>query len=168
MRSIRAAVFAATMMAATAAGAADKAPCPAGTVCASDPASVLAAMKKKGLDAKLSTDNTGDPMIDAEVGYHASVFFYGCEAHKDCDSLRFDVNFEKAPENTLALANDWNASERFLQMSLKSDGTLDAAYDVTTVGGMNQANFADTLDWWSAMLDQLSTFFQKKPPPAKK
>jgi hypothetical protein len=167
MRLIRA-VVAAALVWGSAAQAADKTPCPAGLVCASDPAGVLAAMKKKGLDVKLSTDNEGDPMIEAEVGYHSSVYFYGCEAHKNCDSLRFDVNFEKAPENTLALANDWNKSERFLQMALNDDGTLDASYDVSTLGGLDSANFDDVLDWWSQMLDQLSDFFQKKVPPAKK
>ncbi len=69
----------------------------------------------------------------------------------------------------MALANKWNLNKRFLQMSVGDDKTLYAAYDVTTVGGLNKANFGDVVDWWATMLGELSKFFKENPaPPAKK
>lgn len=164
MRSIHlAAAIAALFLAAGAVQAQDRDPCGAGLVCASDPDSVMRAMEKAGLKPKKSVDNQGDPMIEsAEAAYHFDVYFYGCEQHKNCDSLRFQVAFTKEAENTTELANKWNAAKRFLQASVPADGRFVVAYDVATIGGVNERNFADILDWWQSMLGELGEFFQKE------
>ena len=156
------AVFAAGLFAASPAAAQDKNPCPAGLVCASDPATVKAAMEKAGLKVTQSTDDGGDPMLSANNGYDFDVYFYDCVDHKQCDALRFEVVFKQDGTNTVDLANKWNASKRFLQMSLIKDGKLRAAYDVATIGGINQANFADILDWWQSMSNELDKFFKEQ------
>lgn len=167
MRLIRwAAVAAAVFLGAGAASAQDRDPCGANMVCASDPQTVVAALHKAGYQAKLSADNVGDPMIESKANYRFDVYFYGCEQKKNCDSLRFEVIFMKEPENTAALANKWNAGKRFLYMAVKDDGRLTVAYDLATIGGVNQRNFADVLDWWGAMLEDLNEFFEKELPPA--
>ena len=141
----------------------DTKPCGAGLVCASNPQTVVAAMEKAGLKPKLSKDTDGDPMIESdESTYHFEVFFYGCEAHKNCDSLRFESLFEKAPENTPEFVNKWNSKKRFLQASVRADGQLGVAYDVATIGGLTPANFGDVLDWWNSALNELSTFFKEE------
>lgn len=164
MRTIRLAAAAASLFLVAGTGhAQDRAACGAGLVCASDPDSVMRAMEKAGLKPKKSVDNDGDPMIESEdASYHFDVYFYGCEQHKNCDSLRFQVAFKKEPENTLALANKWNASKRFLQASVPDDGRFVVAYDVATIGGVTERNFADVLDWWQSMLGELGEFFQKE------
>jgi len=164
MRPIRlAAIAAALFLAGGVAQAQDRAACGAGMVCASDPDSVMRAMEKAGLKPKKSADNEGDPMIESEEGvYHFDVYFYGCEQHRNCDSLRLQVAFRKDPENTLALANKWNANKRFLQASVPDDGRFVVAYDVATIGGVGEKNFADVLDWWQSMLGELGEFFQKE------
>lgn len=147
------------------AAAEDTAPCDVGMVCASKPETVIAAMEKAGFKPKLVTDTDDDPMIESdEASYHFEVYFYGCKEHRNCDSLRFEVLFKKEPENTVELANKWNSSKRFLQMSVKSDGKLGAAYDLATIGGVNAKNFADVLDWWSSMLGELGEFFDAEVP----
>lgn len=164
-------VAAATLAAASGAALAqDRDACGAGLVCASDPATVMRAMDKAGLKPKLGADNDGDPMIESDaLAYHFDVYFYGCEQHKNCDSLRIEVDFRKEPDNTLELANGWNSGHRFLQAAVAKDGRLVVAYDVATIGGLNERNFADVLDWWRSQLDELADFFQKtlKPAPAK-
>ena len=75
------------------------------------------------------------------------MYFYGCQANKNCDSLRFEALFEKAPENTPDFVNKWNSKKRFLQAFVRSDGQMAVAYDVTTIGGLNATNFADMIDW---------------------
>lgn len=142
----------------------DRAACGAGLVCASDPATVVAAMTAANLKPKLGKDNNGDPLIESEgaTAYHFQVYFYGCEKAKNCDSLRFEVVFEKDEGGTAALANKWNAAHRFVAAAVKDDGRLVMAYDVPTIGGINARNFADVLDWWSSMLGEAGDFFTKE------
>lgn len=165
----------ATLCLAFPAFASDPKPCEANMICASKPETVVAAMEKAGFKPKLSKDDDGDPMIDSDQAvYNFTVYFYGCENHVKCDSLRFEAGFEKAPENTIALANKWNAKKRFVQASVRDNGVMVFAYDVATIGGLNAANFSDVLDWWVAQLDEMSKFFKEElnlpdnPPPAKK
>jgi hypothetical protein len=146
----------------------DTTPCGTGLVCASDPQTVVAAMEKAKFAPKLGKDNDDDPMIESEDGvYQFEVYFYGCKEHAKCDSLRFESTFEKAPENTPEFANKWNAKKRFLQAYIRPNGEFTVAYDVTTSGGLNQANFADVLDWWNSQLEELSDFFKEEVPSMK-
>jgi len=153
---------------ATPASAEDKTPCGAGLVCASNPQTVMAAMEKAKFAPKLDKDNDGDPLISSEEGvYKFDVYFYGCKEHKNCDSIRFESNFEKAPENTPEFANKWNKKKRFLQAYARDNGEFTVAYDVATIGGLTPANFADVLDWWNSQLDELSDFFKEEIPSMK-
>lgn len=143
-----------------------EASCPAGLICASDPQTVVAAMQSNGYKAQLGKNTaTGNPKIDSSAsGYNYAVLFYGCESNRDCKSLSFVVTFENDGTNTPELANRWNKENRFSQMAANDDGTLTLTYDVTTIGGLNQTNFADVVDWWSVMLAKLPGFFA---PPQK-
>ncbi len=143
------------------AAAQDREPCPADLICASAPATVMAALEKAGLKPELSTDKTGDPLIASEeAAYRFEVSFYGCEKNEDCDSLRFEVQFQKEDNGTVALANKWNANHRFIQASVKDDGRFVMAYDVGTIGGLNARNFQDSVDWWTSMLAEAGKFFE--------
>ena len=155
---------AAVMFFAAPAMAQDRAACASGTVCASDPATVMAAMTRANLKPQLSKDGQGDPMIESEgaAAYHFDVYFYGCEKAKNCDSLRFQVMFDKEAGANAALANKWNAGHRFVQASVKDDGRFVLAYDVPTIGGINTRNFGDVLDWWVSMLGEAGDFFSKE------
>jgi len=145
------------------AAAQDRDPCGAEMVCASDPDTVFAAMERAHMEPSRTTDSAGDPMIESDAGpFHFDVYFYGCEQNRNCDSLRFEAVFAKGPENTLELANDWNASKRFLQASVKPDGRFAVAYDIGTIGGVNRRNFADHLDWWQSMLGELGSYFVER------
>jgi len=146
----------------------DAKPCGAGLICASNPQTVMAALEKAGLKPKLSKDGEGDPMIESdESSYHFDVYFYGCAEHKNCDSLRFETLFEKAPENTPELADKWNSKKRFLQASVRNDQQFAVAYDLATIGGLNAANFGDVIDWWNSQLSELATFFKEEVPEEK-
>jgi hypothetical protein len=168
MRPIRlAAAAAALCLVPGIAQAQDRNACGAGMVCASDPASVMRAMDKAGLKPELTADNTGDPLIESgAAAYHFDIYFYGCENHRNCDSLRIEVDFTKAPENTPELANRWNAKHRFLQAAVPASGQMVFAYDVATIGGVSDRNFADILDWWTSTLDDVGEFFTRELPPA--
>lgn len=160
MRGMLISVAMAAALGATAAGAKDAEACGAGMVCASAPQSVVAAMQAAGYQAKLATDNEGDPTISSSAaGYSFDVFFYGCDNHAACDSLQFRVTFEKDATNTAEFANAWNRDQRFSQMAVRKDGGLMVNYNVSTVGGLNQKNFADVLSWWASVLGELYRTF---------
>lgn len=140
--------------------AADDQPCGKDMVCASDPASVINGIMIAGYRAKLESDNSGDPVIkSAANGYDYSVHFFGCEENKACDSLEFYVGSADDGKNTLDLANRWNKNKRFIHMAVQDDAILSVSYDVATIGGINQANFADIMAWWDTMLGEMRAFF---------
>lgn len=166
----------AVMIAAVPAGAADgkdaKAgpSCAAGMVCASDPATVAAALIDAGYRAKPDKMDNGAPMISsAAAGYNYDLFFSGCTENKECKSLTFSVTFSDDDKvNSAELANEWNAGYRFSTMALNKDKTLTVTYDVTTVGGINKENFADVIEWWSLILGDLRVFFNTRPKADEK
>lgn len=140
--------------------------CPADHICASAPDTVVKALQDAGYKAELGkSKGTGNPKISsAASGYSYDLFFYGCSDGRNCDSLEFMVSFEKDSVNSAELANLWNKDERFATMSFDpEDGSLTIAYDVSTVGGLNRANFADVIDWWAGRLGRAKTFFDAHP-----
>jgi len=139
--------------------------CPDKTVCAADPDGIAALMQEEGYRAKVGKARDGDPMIESGAGYDYTIQFYQCTEGKDCKSLQFLVLFKDDGTNTPELANRWNKTKRFVQMAARDDGTLSLSYDVTTVGGLTRANFADVLDWWAVMLAQASSFFSELEKP---
>lgn len=168
MRLLSFAVGCAALYVSAPAFAEDAKPCGAGLICASNPQTVVAAMENAQLAPKLSKDGEGDPMIESDKSsYHFDVYFYGCKLNKNCDSLRFEALFEKAPENTPEFVNKWNSKKRFLQAYVRSDGQMGVAYDVATIGGLNAANFADVIDWWNSQLGELAKFFKEEVPSMK-
>lgn len=175
MEMMRSVVWATAAMLAAAgwAGAAvasDPDPCGAKMVCASDPRTIVAALQEAGYKALLSkSDTSGNPKVEsAASGYTYAIYFYECEDAKKCASLQFLVTFEDDGANTPELANRWNNNKRFLQMSVNDDKSLALSYDVSTLGGLNQKNFADVIDWWAVMLGEVSKFFKENPAPEKK
>lgn len=157
---------AALLLAAAPAAAQDRDPCPANMVCASSVDSVLRGMQKVHLAPKLTKDTTGNPLIESDQGsYHYDVYFRGCEQNRNCDSLHFEVAFTKAPPNALQLANKWNGNHRFLSIHITPDGRLVGSYDVGTIGGLTERNFADVLDWWGSQLGEMADFFRTELQP---
>lgn len=145
--------------------------CPAALICAANPDGIVSSLQTQGFKAVLGkSEVTGNPKIgSAAAGYNYTLFFYGCQDGKDCTSLSFSVTFEDDGTNSADLANEWNKDKRFSAMSFDpADKSLTLSYDVTTVGGLNQVNFADVVDWWQTMLGQARAFFDAHPAPKKK
>lgn len=161
---------AALMLASGTAHAVDKTPCPANMVCASAPTTVGAALIKAGYQGLVTKADDGDPEIEsAASGYKFWVEFYGCDKNAQCDSLQFYAVFEGNPARDATFVNEWNSTKRFSQLSVrKKDGKMELRYDVSTIGGLNAANFADVVDWWATMLGGFGQFLSERPLPEKK
>lgn len=162
MTFLRFSLAALGMAVAAPAAAVDTAPCGTGLVCASNPQSVADALQKAGYRAELTKDDVGDPMINSGAsGYTYSIFFYGCEKAAKCDSLQFYASFEANDAVTPAYVNQWNTDKRFIQASVNDEKKLRLRYDVATIGGLNQSNFKDVINWWSSMLGEYNTYAGK-------
>lgn len=148
--------------------AADATLCEKGLICASDPASVVTAMQEEGYRAKLGKDALGEPMIESEgAGYDFEVLFYDCEDGKACKALQFSAGFKPEKEYNAEYANSWNSSKRYARAYVNDKQELFLRNDITTVGGLNKANFADAIDWWVTMLGEFSKFVEEQEAAKK-
>jgi len=158
----------AAMLLGASAGAAeakDTTPCPKDLICASDPNSVGGAMMRAGYQGLVDTDGEGDPMIvSSAAGYKFNIYFYDCEAHKQCASLQFSMRLTPSERRDLNFVNKWNSEKRFGQLALTKDGDLRLTHDMSTVGGITRANFTDVVEWWSSTMGTLETFLKANPP----
>jgi hypothetical protein len=146
-----------------ASAATDPEACPTEHICASQPEAVANEMRKLGYRAELTKHESGDPQINsAASGYDYRLNFNDCTENKQCRSLGFTIVFADDGKNTLELANTWNRQKRFGQLAVNENGSLAFSYDVTTVGGLTKANFADVVDWWQVMLGQLRGYFSEQ------
>jgi hypothetical protein len=133
---------------------------PARMVDISRPEEVVKLLQDEGYKAELKKhENTGDPYIgSAANGSPFTIEFYDCSPAKGCTSMQFFSWYAKKPYYTEAMANRWNARKRFLRVVIDKDGDLSTWMDLTTVGKVSQAYFADTVDWWQSMTGDLFTF----------
>ncbi len=148
-----------------------KAPdCPASYVCAADPASVVNALQAQGYKAALKKgEKTGKPYISSAAGgYTFSIEFNDCVDDAQCRTLGFYASFTNDHGLTPDVVNEWNHEKRFSTLAVDKDGDLSFTYDITTVGGLNQVNFAEAVNWWDTMLGDLDKFFAAHPGKAKK
>jgi hypothetical protein len=153
-------LFAAT---ASPAQAKDDQPCAATMICASDPGTIVTALQKAGYKAQLTKDATGDPEIDsAASGYSFSIYFYDCVEHKQCAAIQFYASFKADPAYTEAFANKWNTDKRFLRARIDAKKELVFDHDISTIGGLNQANFADLLGWMESSLSLVNGYLNPK------
>ena len=65
------------------------------------------------------------------------------------------------------MANEWNASKRFLKVAIDKDGDLAEYLYVSALGKMTFDNFKDYVDWYSSMDASLSKFVEEKRAAAK-
>lgn len=122
----------------------------------SDPAAILSLAQGYG-SAMLDVDSVGDPMITGRIdGQAYTVFFYGCEAGKNCSSIQFTTYFAEVNPGAKAVS-DWNDENRFGTLYLDRDGDLALDMDVNLFGGVTRKNLDDTFDWWRVVLDGVRT-----------
>ncbi|NEX45869.1 YbjN domain-containing protein [Pseudotabrizicola algicola] len=123
---------------------------------ASAPETVAGAMRRLGYRAELTTDAGGDPQIrSAAGGVNFSVFFYGCTDGKACRSIQFSAGFDTENGLDPSVANDWNRLNRYGKVFLDDEGDPIVEQDITLVGGMNEAMFAENLRVWERVVSDL-------------
>ncbi|MFA6115124.1 MAG: YbjN domain-containing protein [Sphingomonas sp.] len=134
------------------------------------PPVVVTALKDAGYKAELKKNDKGEPYIlSSASGSDFTIEFYGCTGQVDCGSYQFSSWYKAEPIFTIALANEWNVTKRFLKVAVDKEGNLNEYMDFTATGKTTQANFADIVDWYQVMDAELAKFIAaKKTPTAQK
>lgn len=126
----------------------------AAPVSATDPNSVLQAIRAHGHKAKMDTNDNGSPLIAVDRdGIKYWVYFYGCENAAGCLDLQFYSSFDLETPLTPDWANQWNYDWVAGRVALDDQGDPALSYFVTTAGGLSQENFAGVMDVWNLTLD---------------
>jgi hypothetical protein len=128
-------------------------------VTAAKPESVVAQMLQAGLQAKLETDGSDEPMITSgAAGANFSVFFYGCTDKKDCTAVQFSACFTLDKPASLEVINAFNTDKRYAKGDLDKDNDACLRMDINLVGdGVNSDNFQDSISTWTVQLGAFMT-----------
>jgi hypothetical protein len=125
------------------------------SISASDPESVVAAIRAFGHKAKLSTDSEGQPQVDVErEGINYTVYFYSCENESGCLDLQFYSGFNVDQPMTAEWANDWNLQWIVGRAEVTQEGDPAISYFVTTQGGLSSESFEGVMQVWDMSLTQ--------------
>ena len=134
-------------------------PAAAQIINARDPERVAEILRKEGFQAKVDPAKEGeDPIITSSAaGSTFGIYFYNCEAGKNCQSVQFYAGFKK-PKMDLARINTWNREKRFGRAYIDGDGDAAIEMDVNIEpGGIPRELFVDTLDIWSQLVGEFRT-----------
>lgn len=131
-----------------------------GLVRAQDPRSLVAAMLAGNYKAQLGTDKVGDPMITSEIsGTKFQVYFYNCNAHKDCATIQFHSGYALQNKPTMDAINQWNRTKRFARAYLDKEGDPILAMDVDLDdGGLSRSLFIDNLEFWTSLVPDFEKY----------
>lgn len=132
-----------------------------------DVKTVAGLLMQAGYKAEIKTGKTGAPYIaSASNGNEFTLTFYNCQKETACESFDISSWYKKAPYFSAAMANEWNAKKRFLKIAIDEDGDLVEYLYVSAIGKGTFKNFADYIDWYTAMDGELSKFLREKKDAA--
>ena len=93
-------------------------------------------------------------------GRDTYVLLYGCKQDK-CNSMQVRTSYAKTDGYDLAIANDWNYSQRFVKVYLDPDESINAEMDIMVAGGMTINTLQEYLNVFEDQLREIHAHFQK-------
>ncbi len=149
-------------------------PAPAGMVTAADPVSIVTALQASGYHGVVKVNKSGHTFVESAAnGSTFAIDLYNCDDNDKRignKTLLFSTWWKPAPHLTAALANRYNSNAKFGRAYLNERAELVLELPVTTVGGINQANFGDVVDRWGsadADLNKAVDAAEKAATPSK-
>ena len=138
------------------------------TVDLGDIKTVAGLLLQAGYKAEIKKGKTGSTYISSAAnGNEFTLNFYNCKNDTGCDSFEFSSWYKKQPYFSAEMANEWNATKRFLKIAVDGDGDLVEYVYVSAIGRSTYKNFADYVDWFTQMDGSLATFLREKEDAAK-
>lgn len=108
--------------------------------------------------ASLTTDDEGDPKIDGRMdGLAYSIYFLGCEEHKNCTSVQLHSGFELKDKPSATKIVQWNYDKRWARAFLNKGGAA-IQMDINLRYGVARETFDDSLRTWGRMMKQYSEY----------
>jgi hypothetical protein len=128
-------------------------------ISAENPTELVAIIQDLGFQAKLETDNVGDPVIlSSSNGVDFRIYFYECKNNKRCKSLHFSVGYDLASGSSLDAVQQWNADKRFASAYLDDESDPFLQMDINTEGGITQQNFEHSFGLWQSLKGEFEQF----------
>lgn len=98
--------------------------------------------------AEEGLSSVGAPFIVGEMeGVRYRLDFQDCPTPETCRDVLFTANFDTV-RPTLEFLNDWNLNHRFGTATRDEDGIAWLQMPVNLYGGVSEANWSDSVDWW--------------------
>ncbi len=129
-------------------------PAAAQMVTATDPNSIVLALKAEGYSATLGKDKLGDPKIESNIDdTKFTIWFQNCRANEDCATIQFSTGYDLKGPLAWDKVNEWNRTRRFGHAYLDDDADPYLQMDLDLdEGGMSQALFRANLETWAALV----------------
>lgn len=129
----------------------------------SDPSKIFQLARGHG-SAEIGTDNRGDPKVEGRMhSVKYQLYFYGCKNGEQCTSVQFRAGFTQTDnKQTVQRMNEWNLTKRFGKAYIDTKGDAIIEMNVNLRGGVCNANFDETVGWWSSVLREFLTHINFK------
>ena len=137
-------------------------------VSAENPGALISIIQDLGFQAKLETDDVGDPVIlSSSGGVDFRIYFYECKNNKRCKSLHFSVGYDLADGASLDAVQQWNADKRFASAYLDDESDPFLQMDINTDGGVTQQNFENSFHLWQSLKGEFEQFINWNDKPQR-
>ncbi len=124
---------------------------------ATDPSALLRIAQQYG-EARLETDEYGDPIIIGAMGEsNYAVEFYGCSNGRQCEELLFRAGFVTKDFTEREMA-EWNRTSHFGKVYIDKEGDPSIEMDVILTGGVSETNMIDNFDLWAQAVGEFRRF----------
>ncbi len=112
---------------------------------------LAALMEDNGVDATVTADEYGDPVIHGAIGaLNFRVWPHDCEgAPRRCRRLDFSAGFKTDQPVDMAHLDAFNETWVFGKAYLGDDGTAYVDFPMNLTAGVTEANLADNIALWS-------------------
>lgn len=125
----------------------------------SNPDKLAAVIRGLGYNATVSTDGDGYPMIEGNYrGSNYFIYFYGCDQSQGCNSVQFVSGYNLENGMTFQEVNEWHLAKRFGRVELDDEMDPWITMPVNLDYGVSVANFEDTFDYWTIVLDEFEDY----------
>lgn len=137
-------------------------------VSAENPGALIEIIQDLGFQAKLETDDVGDPVIlSSSGGVDFRIYFYECKNNKRCKSLHFSVGYDLADGASPDAVQQWNADKRFASAYLDDESDPFLQMDINTDGGITQSNFENSFHLWQSLKGEFEQFINWNDKPQR-
>ncbi len=122
--------------------------------------SIVAYFEAEGASVESTIDNVGDPKLTVDFyGTEFTIYFYGCDDGKNCDSIQFFSGYQTEGSVRIARANEWNADNRFVRAYISDSGSARIEHDVFLGrNGLSADDFAGLVSRWAGQVRDFEEF----------